>query len=276
MQGIYLDELGLNFVKTCLQTYLGQVYFFGIFIACIFLFIIRKKTSLKQISYYVLFLFATIFNPFLVKWFFGYFHQDEVYYRFFWLLPINLIVAYLMVYVLFKVRGICKQLIVCFLLGCCILFMGSPVVYPSTLINIPDNLYKVPDDVLEISEYIHQSSDSENPLVAVAPDLLMTIRQYDPSITLTLERNRVLCWQGSPLFQSLTENGSYQAQRPIMDVIYAGDISNPTAFLKSIDITQTQYLVYSKDIDISSFLESLGYQYINETTNYYIFKIPQN
>ena len=272
MQEIYLDELGLNFVKTCLQTYLGQVYFFGIFIACIFLFIIQKKSSLKQVSYYVLFLFVTIFNPFLVKWFFGYFHQDEVYYRFFWLLPINLIAAYLMVYVLFKIRGILKKLIVCFLFGCCILFMGSPVVYPSTLMNIPDNLYKVPDDVLEISEYLHQTSDLENPRAAVSSDLLMTIRQYDPSIVLTLERNRVLCWQGSPLFQDLVENAGYQAQRPIMDVIYAGDVSNSTAFLNAIDITQTQYLVYSKSVNISSFLTNLGYQYISETENYYIYK----
>ena len=32
MQGIYIDELGLNFVKTCFKTYVGDVCFFGVFI----------------------------------------------------------------------------------------------------------------------------------------------------------------------------------------------------------------------------------------------------
>ena len=97
MQDVYLEQLGLHFVKTCLTTYLGKVYFFGIFIASIFLFSLYKKNKLRYFTLYTLFLFCTIFNPFLVKLIFGYFDQDEVYYRFFWLLPINIIVSFLFV-----------------------------------------------------------------------------------------------------------------------------------------------------------------------------------
>ena len=272
MQGFYLEELGLGFVKTCLKAYFGEVYLSGIFITCIFLFLIQKRHPLRFVSYYVILLFATIFNPFLVKWFIGPFHQDEVYYRFFWLLPINLIIAYLFTVFLFKIHGIIKQILAYLIVISVVLFLGNPVVDFSTLSDIPDNLYKVSDDVLEVSELIHQNSDSATPSVAIASDLLMTIRQYDPSIVLTLERDRVLCWQGSPLFQSLSENGAYQAQKPIMDVIYGGDTSNPEKFLNSINITKNQYLVYSKNIQISDFLQNLGYIYIGETESYFIYK----
>lgn len=275
MQGIYIDELGLNFVKTCFKTYVGDVCFFGVFIACIFLLFIRPQKLTKSTSAYVLLLFLTIFNPFLVKLFFSYFHQDDVYYRFFWLLPVNLVIAYSATHLIFKLHRNAKKFFTSLIIICTIIFLGSPVIYFSSLSKLPDNLYKVTDDVLEISEIIHQNSDSNTLYVAPASDLLMTIRQYDPSIILTLERDRVLCWQGAPLFQSLSENGAYQAQKPIMDVIYGGDTSNPTKFLSSIEITKTQYLVYSKDVNISSFLEDLSYQYIGETDNYIIYKTTQ-
>ena len=57
-----------------------------------------------------------------------------------------------------------------------------------------------------------------------------------------------------------------------MDVIYGGDTSNPDAFLNSMNSTATQYIVYSKSLEIQSFLQSFGYQYIIETDNYIIFK----
>lgn len=272
MQGIYIEELGIKFVQTCLKTYLGNVYFFGAFIGCIFLFLAHKKYPLRFISYYVILLFVTIFNPFFVKYIFKHFHQDEVYYRFFWLLPINIVISYIAIYFLYKWHGALKKVFACLGLAVTILSLGDPVIYISTIFQFPDNLYKVPDDVVEVSELIHQTADTDTPYVAAADDLLMTLRQYDPSIVLTLERDRVLCWQGSPLFQSLSDNGAYQAQKPIMDVIYGGDTSFPDKFLDSMEITQTQYLVYSKNIDVFDFLESLNYKYIGETDKYFVFE----
>lgn len=272
MQGIYLKELGLNFVKVCLTTYLGQVYFFGFFIAGIFLFIIQKKRAEQYISIYTLFLFVTIFNPFLIKTVYAYFNQDEVYYRFFWLLPVNIIVAYLGTYCIGKNTGYVRKGLMAILILCIILFMGSPAVSPSAFVNIPDNLYKVSDEVLEISEYIRQDTEEKNPRVAVASDLLMVLRQYDASLNFTLNRDFALCWQGAPLFQGHSVNKQYEIQKPIMDVIYGGDTSNPNSFKQAIASTSTQYLIYSKSIDIQSFLQDMGAQYIAETDNYVIFR----
>lgn len=272
MQGIYLNELGLKFVKTCLINYLGQIYFFGAFIVAIFWFTISKKKSLKYFSLYTLFLSLTVYNPFIVKLLFSRINQDAVYYRFFWLLPINIVVAYLITSYINRVSSFVKKLIMTFLIICTIIVLGSPEIYFSSLYQLPDNLYKVSDELLEISEYIHQDTDVENPRVAISSDLLMTIRQYDPSIILTIVRDRAICWQGAPSFQDMTADYLYQLEKPIMDVIYGGDTSNPDAFLNSMNSTATQYIVYSKSLEIQSFLQSFGYQYIIETDNYIIFK----
>ena len=273
MQDVYLEQLGLHFVKTCLTTYLGKVYFFGIFIASIFLFSLYKKNKLRYFTLYTLFLFCTIFNPFLVKLIFGYFDQDEVYYSFFWLLPINIIVSFLFVVFIDSISGYLKKFFLTLSLVCVILFLGTPVINFSSFLSLPDNLYKVPDETLEISEYIHQDATIESPRVAIAPDLLMTIRQYDASLTLTLERDRVLCWQGAPAFQDLQDDYWFQLQKPIMDVIYGGDTSNSDAFSNAIVSTGTHYVVYSKTVDIQDFLSSLGARYVAETDNYIIFRV---
>lgn len=95
MQGIYLEELGLNFVKTCFTTYNGNIFLIGIFFAAVLLFLFKSKNVEQYISIYTIFLFLTIFNPIPAQIVFGYFGMDEVYYRFFWLLPINIVIAYL-------------------------------------------------------------------------------------------------------------------------------------------------------------------------------------
>ena len=94
MQGIYLNDLGLKFVKTCFTNYWGQIYFFGVFVVAVNWFFLAQKHRLKYFSLYTFFLFLTIYNPVLVKIFFKYFNQDSVYYRFFWLLAVNLVFGY--------------------------------------------------------------------------------------------------------------------------------------------------------------------------------------
>ena len=77
-----------------------------------------------------------------------------------------------------------------------------------------------------------------------------------------------------PDFQYLLANSYYSSEKSIMDVIYGGDYSNPEAFSTSIAETATQYLVFSKTVDIQPFLQSMNYQYIAETANYIIYRSP--
>lgn len=274
MQGIYLNDLGLKFVKTCFTNYWGQIYFFGVFVVAVLWFFLAQKHRLKYFSLYTFFLFLTIYNPVLVKIFFKYFNQDSVYYRFFWLLPVNLVIAYLIVHSISCISNCVKRAITLCVIICMIVLLGSPVKYFSSLLNVPNNLYKVSDDLLEVSEYIHQDTNTPNPRVAVSADLLMTIRQYDPTISLTIDRDYALCWQGLPDFQYLLGYPLYATEKPIMDVIYGGDVSNPESFTNSINSSATQYLVFSKAVDIQPFLQTLNYQYIAETTYYFIYRSP--
>lgn len=271
MQGIYLSDLGLKFVKTCFTHYSGSILFIGIFFAGILLFLTRKNQPEKCIATYTIFLFLTIFNPVLVNIFFRYVSMDEVYYRFFWLLPINLVIAYLFVTFSdwFLVRR--KKLAAFAGCVCIVIFLGSPVITASDLLNLPDNLYKISDEVLEISEFIHADTDEGNPKVAISSDLLMVIRQYDASLFMTLNRDYALCWNGHPQFQYLQEQSDYSEKKAIMDVLYAGNTTDTDSFIAAIESTETDYLIFSKSISIQEYLKFLGITYVTETNGYYIY-----
>lgn len=272
MQGTFIHELGINFVKVCLNNYWGHVSFFGIYIALIFCLLFSKKNELKMISIYTVFLFLTIFNPVLVKYVYSKFQLDDVYYRFFWLLPVSILLGYGCIRCIELGSSTLKRILLSLGIICMILFIGSPVKYFSSAFKIPDNLYKVPDEVLAVSGYIHQDSSEENPCAAVAPDLIMTLRQYDASIQLTLYRDIVLGWQGASNFHNNSENPWYQKQAAIMNVIYSGDISNPDAFMQAISDTSTEYLVYSNSIDIGTFLSEHQFTFVGQTEHYNIYR----
>ncbi|MCI6044204.1 hypothetical protein MR857_12965 [bacterium] len=270
MQGIYIQDLGLSFVKTCFSTYWEGLCFFGLYLFAIFFLMSSPKKEHKMLSIYTLFLFATIFNPILIKYFFVQFNMDDVYYRFIWLLPVNILLAYFFIHCIDRGNSSAQKLLIILCMVCAIIFTGNPVKYWKSAIAFPDNLYKVTDDVLEISEYIHQDAEEKNPLIAVSSDLIMTIRQYDASLILTLDRDMVICWQGSPNFQDLVYHEQYSTQKAIMDVIYGGDTSHPEEFQAAIQSTSTQYLVYSNQLDITEFLKNEGFTSIAQTENYII------
>ena len=51
MQGIYLNDLGLKFVKTCFTNYWGQIYFFGVFVVAVLWFFLAQNTDLNIFRY---------------------------------------------------------------------------------------------------------------------------------------------------------------------------------------------------------------------------------
>ncbi len=57
MGDVNIDELGLSFVKVCLNNYWGNICFFGFFAACILWFFCRKKHSTNLFLIYTAFLF---------------------------------------------------------------------------------------------------------------------------------------------------------------------------------------------------------------------------
>lgn len=276
MANVSVRELGLDFVRTCLSLYWENIPFFWIYlIGILFLFLVFRKegTSEKKLFLpYTVFLFLTIFNPVLVKVFYGKMNSDAVYYRFFWLLPVSLVLGYLCTEAVFlKKSRTWKALTALLLTGAVILF-GNPVMNLPGELKKPENMYRMSPSVFAVCKAIHEDTEEEQPKVIVDSSMHMLIRQYDPSIRLTLNRDYVLLYEGNTTTSADTESKGYQLQSILMDGVFRGELPHPTAFYNLVEYTATQYLVVLSENPAKDIFEKLGYTDIGDYGEYTIFR----
>lgn len=275
MGDVNINELGLSFVKVCLNNYWGNICFFGFFSACILWFFCRKKHSTNLFLIYTAFLFLTIYNPIFVKYIFSKLGSDKIYYRFFWLLPVSLILGYCCINIIDYTKSKFASCIMSITLILLIVLTGAPVKNIFKDLSMPDNLYKVPDSLLEICDIIHRNSENENPKI-VAPDATvhMLIRQYDPSLLLTIERNTLLYRLGNPNFNINEEKASYKTQDAIMEVVYYNDTSRTDSFLDAISKTETDYVILYDSSPVNDYLQQNGFVNIGVCEGYVVYQTP--
>lgn len=275
MNEITIAGSGWSYVKECLRAYWGETAFLGIFMILMIYFLYKKRKEHDVFVYYVFFLIFTVYNPLAVRIVIGKMGYESIYYRFFWLVPVNIILAYAAVRIVSKTKELVRQMGIVLLLILFILITGAPLMQIRDL-KLPDNLYKVEDDVLAVCELIHDDTEKENPRVATDMEMLLVMRQYDPSIQLTLSRDKVLYINGNTSFNIDTDAKSYKMQKAIVDVLYNGNYSNPGLFKQALYETDTEYLVFKENPDTAVFVENQGCTGVASAGRYLIYRVPED
>lgn len=272
MGNVSLNELGISFVKICLQNYWGTIYFFGIFTACLLGIYMFKKQEATFFVPYTAFLFLTIYNPVLVKTFYSKLGSDVIYYRFFWLLPVSIVLAYFCVEVISSSKSRVSKCIISVALCFMIILTGTPIKTIKEAVTMPPNLYKVPDPLLEMCQLIHDDSPIPNPKVVAETSLHMYLRQYDPSIKLTVDRDILLHYAGSTTVGSNPDSPVYQEQTALLAVALYGNLENTDAFVSAVKNTETNYLMLSTNAATNDYLLQLGFANMGEYGGYTLYR----
>ena len=121
---------------------------------------------------------------------------ESEFYRFFWLVPLPFLLAYILVESGVRLKKGWKRA------GSLIAAVGGLVLSVISLLSssLPPiyskNVYKVEDDLLTVAELIHRDSTEEEPKVALPLEYNLQARQYDPSLRLTIgaKQDAVLAW----------------------------------------------------------------------------------
>lgn len=111
--------------------------------------------------------------------------DEELYYRFFWMLPMTMTIAYGFVKIYSWYHGRCKKLIAALLVA--VIMFGGDFVYDNWRYSAADNKYHVPQSVVDICDLIHAEGRE---VMAVFPaELMQYVRQYDSTICMPYGRN---------------------------------------------------------------------------------------
>ena len=174
-------ELGWNieYYKTIFINYWWYGLFFVIYLGGL-LYIARQKSYvMKQVfvAPFLILLF-TVFNPLLMEPILEITDWRDRYSRFFWMLPVEILSAYLLACLLEKQKRAQERAALGVFVVCLLFLCGGS----ATKIELDDNIYKLDDSVIEVAEMIDAASDKKNPVVFYDEELYYWIRQYDASL----------------------------------------------------------------------------------------------
>lgn len=273
MSGLTIQEQGLGYIAACFKGYLGTGAYavLGI-LGLLFLVIQKKKEGRFLFIGYPLALLCTVFNPVLMNPVIEKMGFEAEFYRFFWLLPISFFLSYVLVEVISDRKRLIQKTGILILVCAFVLIWNRDALKMAGTFSIPDNVYKAEDGLLEASELIHQNSSEKEPKVAFPLEYNLQARQYDPSLRLTLERNKMLYYLGITTAGTFSEEDpSYSRQAVIMDVICGGKQVNPRKLKKALSVTKTDYIVAFQFHDVHETLRKAGCTPIGETVDAVVY-----
>ena len=181
------------------RTAFGGIEWFLIayFVCLAGFFVIGKERLSLGFLYPFLFMLLTIFNPFFIVPLAAKIGLTTRIRRLFWLLPVNLVLAYAFTMLCTLRMKKWAQLLLSIVFAVFVATVGSSV---RPYLHMPQNIYKTSDEILEISSIIESDSAATGleKRTLYSSQQLLELRQYDPSIRGILRRNDLLDWSIDP------------------------------------------------------------------------------
>lgn len=262
------------FVLKCLDEYwAGCPFLIYFFIGLVWIYVFKKKTAARVFWYDTILLGLTVYNPLIIRFAVPRLVDAELYYRFFWILPVTIGTAYFFTawvadckktWMKFAVTAVFMALIVT------TSSVNGNVVYN---MYMPENVYKVPDAVLYACDIIHRDYDGEgDPKAVFSDEYEIYVRQYDPSVKLTIDRNTRLYYQGSNVVGEVKENKRYKRKKRILDVINSTRKVSKRKFKIAMKLTKTDYIVVPEWYSCNEYLIDAGLEKIDQTGGICVYR----
>ncbi len=211
----------------------------------------------------------TVYNPIAPVILDKFFDVNSEYYRFFWITPIIVLVPYVAVKLILNSEGAGQRALVSAVIVCIFLLSGN-FLYKNG-VRWAENIYKMPDEMLEISGMIHEDTELEYPKVFLEYEYNMQMRQYDPKLLLTVDREDYLYAVANDFTEEQLEDESYPQYKIIAALIKYQEVETED-FLNAMEETHTEYVVLDKNNSMLSYLENAGLETVGETETHRIMK----
>ncbi len=262
MQTLTVQSEGFLYVLKCIQYYCGSGLYLALWAAAAIFFLVKGKDRERRIfAFPALMLLITIFNPVVPVVVNHIFDINKEYYRFFWIAPVIVTVAYLAVEFLYKKNPAARIPV---FIGITLIFIGAGTyVYADGYIPA-ENYYKIPNEVIAVSQVIRDNSEVEYPVALCDFNMQMELRQYDASILLAADRTQYLAIiNGEEQDDQVKEQNIYVNR--LLNVITKNVAIPEENFLEAMQKTNTEFIVLSKESPIIDYLKDTGLKEVGST-----------
>ena len=178
--------------------------------------------------------------------------DEELYYRFFWMLPMTLVIAYTLVQIYHLYHGKYKKLAAIGLAA--VIMVSGDFVYNNWRYTKAENIYHVPDCVVKICDLMHIEGRE---VMALFPmELMQYVRQYDSGVCMPYGRNVLV--------------QDWNIEHPLYDLMEA-EVVDAEGLGKQALQSGCVYIVLQKDREVSGDLADSGYTLISTIQDYQIY-----
>lgn len=275
MQGVSVAELGIKYLGEVLSRFNGGCIYPAIYFACIiFLCVKGSKRDFKIFVPMTLFLILTVYNPVFPLILSKFADINSEYYRFLWITPVIILVPYTITKLILYIKGNCGKngnLLIIALLTIMIIVSGGRFLYSVTKFEIAENIYKVPNELIEVSEKLHEISEDEYPKAYLEYEYNMQMRQFDPKILLTIDREDYIFAMTNPYSYEMIEDDN-NPQFRILAALTRYQHVDMNRLCDAFDATGTEFIVLSKGSTMIDRLIERGLSVESETENHVILK----
>lgn len=286
----------IQFLFEMFRTAVGGIEWFVLgYVLCIaFFFIIGRKHLNLAFVYPLVFMGLTIFNPFLIVPLSEVIGLTERIRRLFWLLPINLVLAYAFTCICTvparksyltnppaptkqqRLLNGSRRLLAAVLCTAFIVLFGTST---KPYLLTPKNIYKTSNEILEISRLIEEDSieTSTTKKALFSSQQLLELRQYDPSIQGFLRRSDLLEFSINPKSKKQIKRVIKSAHQPHILALVSryGIRIDPEVFRASIERCHITYIIQEREYELGDYFTENGFELIGTAGIYEVYRIAQ-
>ena len=240
------------------KKYSGNSLFMVLFLcSLVFLFCFEKEKGRRTILVYgsvclLLLFFLPIFSYVMIQMVF----DGEVYYRFLWLLPVNVVIAYSAVRLVIGLKNK-RMAVLAYLLLMVVLISGGDFVYNNGTFLRAQNLYHIPQSVIDVCEVIEPEEGEDWINAAMPAQMLSYVRQYSTRIHMPYGRAVLI--------------DRWNLGHPMYDTMEA-DVIDANLLAQQADEYACDYVVLPQEKQLSEDLERYGFTIVNQVSGYCIYQ----
>ena len=257
-------------MRLCLDIYSENCAFLMLyFLALVFLCIKGSELEKRIFIPCGLVLLLTVYNPVCPVILMHFFDVNSEYYRFFWIAPAIILVPYVAVRLVMMLDAPAKRVGLAVLIAIMIIMSGN-FLYGSGYVP-SENIYKMPNELIEVSEIIHNDTNKEYPKAFLEYEYNMQMRQYDPKILLTVDREEYLYATSMNYTDEMLQDETHPQYKLLASLIKYQQVE-PEDILDALELTHTDYVVLSKANPTTVLLNQAGLNIIGETENRVVYR----
>lgn len=270
MQSINVFENGIEYLSECLSLYLGACGYLMLFLLGIVYILIKGSDEEKEIFIPgTVLLVLTVYNPIAPVILDKIFDVSSEYYRLFWIAPVIILVPFVASKIICSTNTR-REKIISITFVCLAFVFSGDFVYKNG-IPFAQNVYKVPDELIEIDEIIRSDADSEYTKAFFEYEYNMEIRQYDPKILLTIDREEYIYAVNYSYTDEMLSDEAVPTNKLLAALVRNQNV-DAASFKKALEETKTEYVVLTKGNYQTKLLAECGLSVVGDTDMHVVYK----